>query len=84
MNEKFKEMAKQADFVLWDTEATWNPGDVIDWSNRYDDEFVKYSQLLILECAKIARNHQLQSMGIPIDWNGTVFVEEAIKEAFGL
>ena len=39
MNERFKELAEKAGFVLWGNES-WNPGDTIDWSCRYDDELL--------------------------------------------
>jgi len=50
MNERFKELAEKAGFVLWGDE-TWNPGDAIDWSCRYDNELVKYTELIVKECA---------------------------------
>jgi hypothetical protein len=46
MNENIKQLAEQAGFVLW-TDEDWNLGDVIDWASRYDDEFVRYTHLLI-------------------------------------
>ena len=50
MNKQIKKLAKKAGFVLWGNE-TWNPGDVIDWSCRYDDELTKYTELIVKECA---------------------------------
>ena len=50
MNERFKELAEKAGFVLWGEEI-WNPGDAIDWSSRYDDELTKYTDLIIQMCA---------------------------------
>jgi hypothetical protein len=52
MNQKIKELAEQAGFVLWKDES-WNPGDVIDWSCRYDDEFKKFADLLLKECIQV-------------------------------
>ena len=49
MNERLKDLAEKAGFVLWGDEA-WNPGDAIDWSSRYDDELTKYTEFLIQEC----------------------------------
>jgi hypothetical protein len=49
MNERIKQLAEQAGFVLWQDES-WNPGDVIDWSLRYDDEFKKFAELIVDEC----------------------------------
>jgi hypothetical protein len=53
MNERIKELAEKAGFVMWG-EETWNPGDVIDWSCRYDDELTKLVELIVRECAEIA------------------------------
>ena len=50
MNDKIKELAEKAGFVMWGEEI-WNPGDAIDWSSRYDDELVKYTNLVIQMCA---------------------------------
>ena len=53
MNDKIKELAEKAGFVLWGTES-WNPGDTVDWSCRYDDELIKYTELIVKECANRA------------------------------
>jgi hypothetical protein len=52
MNERIKELAARAGFVLWDDEE-WNPGDVVDWASRYDNELVKYTQLLVNEVLRL-------------------------------
>ena len=49
MNERIQQLAEQAGFVLWQDESH-NPGDVIDWGSRYDDELVKFAELVIQEC----------------------------------
>ena len=48
MNKNIIDLAQQAGFQLWGDEH-WNMGDVIDWSSRYDNEFVNYSKSLIRE-----------------------------------
>ena len=53
MNERIKLLAEQAGFMLWENEP-WNPGDVVDWSARYDDELAKFAELIVLECANVA------------------------------
>ena len=53
MNERIKELARQADFCMWADEP-WNPGDVIDWAARYDKEFEKFAKLIVKQCADIA------------------------------
>jgi hypothetical protein len=59
MNNKIKQLAELAGFMLWQDEAH-NPGDVIDWAARYDDELVKYTELVVREC--IAKCDDLNSM----------------------
>ena len=48
MNKNIIDLASQSGFSVWENEH-WNPGDVIDWSSRYDKEFVNYSEFLIKE-----------------------------------
>jgi hypothetical protein len=55
MNEKVKLLAEQAGFMLWDKE-TWNPGDVVDWSARYDRELEQFYKLIVRECVIISRS----------------------------
>lgn len=52
MNEQIKQLAEQAGFVFWG-EEDWNPGDEIDWSCRYDDEFKKFAELMVREHLKV-------------------------------
>ncbi len=53
MNERIKQLAEKAGFMLWANEP-WNPGDVVDWSARYDYELKKFAELIVRECADIA------------------------------
>ena len=51
MNEKFKELAEKAGFVLWGDEA-WGPGEGhVDWSCDYGDALIQYTDLVIQMCA---------------------------------
>ena len=52
MNENVKNLAKRAGFILWGNEAH-NPGDVIDWASRYDNELVEYTRLLVQEVLEL-------------------------------
>ena len=54
MNERIKKLAEQAGFCMWKDEP-WNPGDVIDWSCRYDKELEKFAELIIKDCDQYAR-----------------------------
>jgi len=60
MNERIKDLAEQAGFVLWQDEP-WRPTDVIDWSSRYDDELKKFAELIVLECG-VALSPMLRDM----------------------
>ena len=71
MNKQIKLFAEQAGFVMWEDES-WNPGDVIDWSSRYDTELEKFANMLIFECYKLAV------------FNGNHATATAIKEHFGV
>jgi hypothetical protein len=55
MNERIKQLAEKAGFVLWG-EETWNPGDAIDWSSRYDAELTKFVELIVKECLGCSNN----------------------------
>ena len=52
MNENIKNLVKRAGFILWADES-WNPGDVVDWSSRYDNELVAYTRLLVNEVLRL-------------------------------
>lgn len=49
MNDTMIELAKQAGFVFWSSEDVNLDQHIIDWSCNYDNEFDKYSKLLIQE-----------------------------------
>ena len=52
MNERIKELAEKAGFVLWGDEM-WGPGKGhVDWSSNYDKELEKFAELLREEYAK--------------------------------
>lgn len=75
MNERIKQLAEQAGFILWG-EEDYNPGDVVDWSTRYDDELVKFTQLVAEQCVKILETRS--------DHAVIVNSVKEIKEQFGL
>ena len=78
MNKQIKKLAEKAGFVLWGNE-TWNPGDVIDWSCRYDDELTKYTELIVKECA--AELIRWKDEPFPYD---PEFGAKLIKQHFGV
>jgi hypothetical protein len=48
MKDKTKQIAEQSGFMLW-ADETWSPGDIIDWSARYDDELQRFADLMVTE-----------------------------------
>lgn len=75
MNTQIKQLAEQAGFVLWKDES-WNPGDTVDWSCRYDDELKKFAELIVQECATVVEKNLFQGIG----WN----TSRAVKRHFGI
>ena len=74
-----KEIAEKAGFILWENED-WNPGDVIDWSTRYDDELAKFAELIVRECAGVC-----DAYGMPDGTSQTaIILSSAIKKRFGI
>lgn len=53
MNEKIKELAEKAGFLLWEDEP-WKPeGAIVDWGSQYDGELERFAELIINECLGI-------------------------------
>jgi len=75
MNEQFIKIAEQAGFALWGKEE-WNPGDVIDWSARYDKELEKFAELIVRECVGILETRNQQTV--------IINAVKEIKENFGV
>ena len=59
MNDELKQLAEQAGFILW-ADEDWNPGDVIDWASNYDEELVRFAQLVAEKCAKICTSDDIE------------------------
>jgi hypothetical protein len=56
MNEKFRSIANDAGFVLWNDED-WKPENgIVDWSNEYDHELNQYSELLVKKCSDVIQS----------------------------
>ena len=52
MDPKIRKLAKKAGFVIWG-DASWGPGKGhIDWSCNYDEELIKFAELLKEKYAK--------------------------------
>ena len=57
-------------------------GTLIDGHLHFD--YQKFAELIITEAAKVARDYTLRKSGVSEDFDGTVFVQEAIKQHFGV
>ena len=75
MNERIKQLAEQAGFILWKDES-WNPGDVIDWSCRYDDEFKKFAELIVRECLNQCYNRGMNDELYAGQLKAAAYIEE--------
>ena len=61
---KINELAEKAGFVFWKDEK-WGPGPGhIDWSSGYDEEFLKYTELIVRECAGVAHGSDMPGKDI--------------------
>ena len=85
MNERIRELAEQAGFVMWQNEP-WNPGDVVDWSVRYDDELKKFAELIVRECIGCCEQAISDPVPESVDtWlNGGSQCIDEIKKHFGV
>jgi len=72
MNDRIIEMAIEAGF---------NP---VNCTGSNIPLFDKFAELLIEECAKVAREHTLRKSGLNSSYDGTVLVEEEIRDHFKL
>ena len=86
MKLRFIEFAQKSGFCLWKGES-WNPGDIVDWSCRYDKELQRFFEFTIRECTKMIREidwvHDLDSE----DYGPYSALENAangIEEEFGI
>ena len=74
MNERIKELAEQCGFrpqpSIYDRNQSFDIG--------------KFAELIVKECARIAREHTLSKWDLDDSYSGTVIVEKAIKEHFGV
>jgi hypothetical protein len=68
MNEQILELARQ----VW-------PDPNISHVNHE-----KFAELIVRECAQVARNHILQKYPGMEEYDGVVFVEQAIRKHFGV
>lgn len=50
MNERIKDIAYEAGFILWENEDYKPPNGVVDWACVYDDELEKFAELIVKEC----------------------------------
>ncbi len=74
MNERIKELAIEAGYM----EDAFGIG---HWDMP---ECKNFAELIIRECARIGREHTLEKSGVSKDYDGIVYLENAIKDHFGV
>jgi hypothetical protein len=74
MNKMIKAAAKKAGFGLWGKEK-WNPGDVIDWSSRYDDQLIKFVDVILNHVIKT-----LKQTDIPLTNEQIALIRKMFKD----
>ena len=78
MDDKVKQLAKQAGFIMWGSEY-WNPGDVVDWSCRYDSELERFTELVVNEC--FLKTFSVMEKNGEEHWSD---IAKELKEHFGI
>ena len=80
MNERIKQLADQAGFVLWGDKVALISGDTVDWSSRYDDELEKFAELIVKECRNVLTDVYRET---PLELCGPLLTaDEKIAEHF--
>jgi protein tyrosine phosphatase (PTP) superfamily phosphohydrolase (DUF442 family) len=81
MNEQIKKLAEQAGI-----EFTYDPTEMPmrAFVEAWGEDLEKFSGLIVAECAQVARNHILQKYPGMEEYDGVVFVEQAIRKHFGI
>lgn len=63
MKEQIQALAKEAGFVFWENEE-WKPNNAtIDWASNYDEELVKFAELIAYKCSLLCDNFQVEYAG---------------------
>ena len=68
MNERIQELARQAGF----------------FADPDVEKFEKFAELIVRECAQVARHHALCRSGVAADFAGTVEIQQSILKHFGV
>jgi hypothetical protein len=79
MNEQIKKTAQEAGFVFWEDED-WNREEIIDWASNYDQEIVKYTELILRKSLVDFYHRYLDTAS---NEDITVQVEQYINEQLG-
>ena len=77
MNDTIVGLAEEAGFMLWADEP-WNPGDVVDWSSRYDEELIRFTRLVVARCLSGIEEGDLEK---GLSWEA---LEKRINDQFGI
>ena len=77
MNERIKQISDE----VWEWSESQTYDGMDEFSVIWEAEFARR---IIEECATIARNYTLEKSGVSTDYTGIVYVENAIKDHFGV
>lgn len=80
MKKPIRELADQAGFVLWQDEK-WNPGDVVDWSSRYDQELEQFADLIVQQCINAIDSAKTDHVHTSFDQNQLLATIQRSKTA---
>ena len=47
-------------------------------------QLIQFAESVVRECAKVARNKTLRSTGVSEEFTGTVYIEDEIRNHFGV
>ena len=83
MNKRIKTLAETAGFVLWDKEP-WNPGDIVDWSCKYDTELQRFAELIVQECIQAIQNEGQTYKHLDAGEFQANNFSQAVKQHFGV
>lgn len=76
MNKRIKELAK--DYLVHERFTTYGESIQEDYYEMYPDELAEFAELIINECAKFARQYNLEKA------DRSYMIHEAIKQQFGV
>ena len=75
MKNNIKKLASEAGFILWGDEP-WESGQIIDWGTQYDEELIKFAQLVAKDCINSCKKIEDDITQEKFEWTLLGAVEE--------